>query len=53
MGKKVKLRGISFVLALVMVITMLSGCGGERTDSSKKDKKPSEKEEDNNEQPET
>jgi D-xylose transport system substrate-binding protein len=43
MGKKGKLRGISFVLALVLVITMLSGCGGERADSSKKDKEDDDK----------
>ncbi|RKM58791.1 sugar ABC transporter substrate-binding protein [Butyrivibrio sp. CB08] len=43
MGKIVRKRGISFILALVLCVLSLTACGGEGADSSKKDKEDDDK----------
>ncbi len=43
MGKKVRKRGVSFVLAMIIAVMMLSACSGEGADVSKKDKEEDDK----------
>ncbi len=43
MGKMLRKRGVSFILALVLCVLSLTACGGEGTDSSKKDKEDDDK----------